>query len=343
MLFKQSTLFQLHLPVVKGFLLFLTIFLFISPPGWAKPAVVYIGKVKDNPYNQSIHIGIQNFEQKTGCHSLEIETSSNASKYIPTLLQCIAKGYSPIIVPYSHQFRELMEIIDNHREIDFILLDNGEVDKANAYSFAFEDQEGSFMAGALAALMSKSKIVGFLYTSDKYPVLLRFRAGYIQGCQAVDPTVKVLEAQLGDYPEAWGDTAKSRKLAADMIVQGADVLFAAAGFAGTGMLAVAAEKKHVYAIGVDSNQNYLYPGTMIGSMIKHSDKAVVIALQLVKTGRRGVKRLGVAQRAVGIDFDGVAPGLVPEGVKQKLYELQSEILMKQRKIQKKIPNLSAKS
>ncbi len=232
MLTRQNTLFQLHFPVVKGFWLFLTMCFLIGSPGWAKPAVVYIGKVKDNPYNQSIHIGIQKIEQKTGCHSLEIETPSNAFKYIPTLLQCISEGYSPIILSYSHQFRELMEIIDNHKETNFILLDNGEVDKANVYSFVFEDQEGSFMAGALAALMSKSKIVGFLYTSGKYPVLLRFRAGYIHGCQAVDPTVKVLETQLEDYPEIWGDAAKSRKLAADMISRGQMSCFAAAGFEG---------------------------------------------------------------------------------------------------------------
>ncbi len=318
---------------------FLTFFIFlITATCLAQPAIVYIGKPQDNTYNHSLHEGIKEYQKKTGQTCMEIETPYDASQYLPTVLQCITKEYSPIILPYAQQFSEIYDLIHQYRKIDFILLDQGDMDYSNVYSFSYADQEGSFMAGALAALMTKTNIVGFIYTSDQYPVLLRFRAGYIQGCQAVNPKVKVLEAQLGNDIGAWGDTDRSRKIAADLISQGADILFAAAGFAGTGVLAQAAENG-IHAIGVDSNQNHLHPGTMIGSMIKRSDKAIFIGLMLACSNihRDGIKRLGLAQDAVGIDFQGVEEGLVPETVKQKLQKLKSEIILGSRKL---VPILS---
>ncbi len=349
--FKNDMLLTLHTrrprsktDFMKSLFIFLAMFIFFaSTQCWASPAIIYIGKAQDSAYNHSLHDGIQEFQEKTGHTCVEIETPSDASKYLSALLDCVAKKYSPIILPYSDQFPEIVPVIHKNKDLDFILLDHGDVDKSNVYSFSFADQEGSFMAGALAALMSKTKIVGFIYTSDQYPVLLRFRSGYIQGCQTVDPEVKVLEAQLGDYPEAWRDTNKSRKVAEDMIAQGADVLFAAAGFAGTGMLDQAAEK-NIYAIGVDSNQNHLHPGTMIGSMVKRSDKAIFIALKLAfaKIRRDGIKRLGVAQNAVGIDFEGVQKNLVPESVKQKLHKLKSEIALGKRKLKETLPKPAEK-
>ncbi len=334
---KQHRLPQLHLSVVKIF--FMLLVLLASEQAWAKPAIIYTGS-QDGAYNLSLLTGIQKFEKKTGQTCLKIASPLERTKYLKAIQDCVTQKHSPIIIPYAGYLAELLKIIRAHREIDFILLDHGDVDESNVYCFSFADQEGSFMAGALAALMTKSQKVGFIYTSDKYPVLLRFRAGFIQGCQAVNPAVRVLEAQLGNYSGVWTDTNKGRKVAAKIIAQGADVLFAAAGFAGTGMLAEAAKQK-VYAIGVDSNQNHLHPGTMIGSMIKRSDKAVFIALQLVRTkiNRNRVKQLGVAQDAVGIDFEGVQPGLVPEAMQQRLHELKAEILMGKRKIKKRLPSL----
>ncbi len=314
--------------------IFLTIFIFcINSVCSAEPAIVYIGKIQDNTYNHSLHRGIEEYQKKTGNTCIEIETYYDASEYLPTIVQCIAKKYSPIILPYAQQFPDIDVLIHEHREIDFILLDQGDVDQPNVYSFAYSDQEGAFMAGALAALMTQTNIVGFIYTSDQYSVLLNFRAGYIQGCKSVNPAVKILESQLGDDSGAWGDTDRSRKIAAILIAQGADVLFAAAGFAGTGVLAMAAEN-NIHAIGVDSNQNHLHPGTMIGSMIKRSDKAVFIGLMLAyaQIHRDGIRRMGLAQDAVGIDFQGVEEGLVPETVKQRLRKLKSEIILGSRKL-----------
>ncbi len=313
-------------------------FLCITSLGMAHPVIIYDGDVNDGSYNKSLHTGIQEFQKQTGRPCIEIETRFFARDYLKTVMDCISKKYSPIILTYNDKVTEIIDIVNKHKNTGFILLDHGEIDRANVWSFSFAEHEGCFLAGALAAFMTKSKKIGFIYASDQYPVLLRFRAGYIQGCHAVDPTITVLERQLGFYPEVWKDAEKGRKMAAELIAEGADVLFAAAGFAGTGVLAEAADKK-IYAIGVDSNQNHLYPGTMIGSMLKRSDKAVFIALNLAFADihRDGIKRLGVAQDAVGIEFEGVVPGLVPQEVKDKLQVLKSEIVIGKRKVQEELP------
>lgn len=309
--------------------------LFIFPPIlWAEPAIVYTGSVDDSTYNYSLHQGIQEFRMKSGKKCLEIKSASDGSEYLNDVLRCIEEGHSPILFPYSSQFHEIIDIARAHRGTDFIFLDYGkDVDLPNAWSFLFADHEGAFLAGALAALMTQTKTVGFVYVSDDYPVLLRFRAGYAQGVLAVDPDIRILHGVLEDYPGVWRDTKKGGEVAADLIAQGADVLFAAAGFAGTGVLAQAAEQG-VYAIGVDVNQNNLHPGTMIGSMVKRSDKAVYVALSLALSGirRDGIKRLGLAQDAVSIDFDGVEKNLVPEEVRQQLEKMKSEILLGKRQV-----------
>ncbi len=331
----------IHSFLVRAGILLLPIFFWCSllqvPFCRAEPAIIYVGEVEGNTYSQLLRSGMQEFEKSSGTGFIEIETPIDVSGYVPALLDSVRQKYSPVILPYSDKFSDISEIIDKNQDIKFILLDHGDVDKPNVFAFSFADHEGSFMAGALAAMMTKSKVVGFIYVSDTYDVLQRFRSGYLQGCQAADPEVKVLQTSLGDYPGVWGDQAKAGRLAEEMIAKGADVLFAAAGLAGKGVLAKAAEK-NIYAIGVDGNQNDLYPGTMIGSMVKRVDKAVFAALKLSSAGinRDGLKRLGIAQEAVGIDFAGVKKGLVPEEVRKRLYELRMEISSGKRKVKEQL-------
>lgn len=305
-----------------------------SSMAWADPAIVYTGSINDSTYNFSLHKGVQEFQKKSGTKCLEVESASDGLQYMNDVLRCIEQGHSPILFPYSSQFPEIINIARENRDTDFIFLDFGsDVDLPNVWSFSFADHEGAFLAGALAALMSETKTVGFVYISDTYPVLLRFRAGYIQGVQAIDPDIRVLDGVLGDYPGVWRDTNKGGEVAADLIAKGADVLFAAAGFSGTGVLAQAA-KSGVYAIGVDVNQNNLHTGTMIGSMVKRSDKAVYVSLSLALSGirRDGVKRLGLAQDAVAIDFEGVEEALVPETIRQELGKMKADILLGKRQV-----------
>jgi basic membrane protein A len=301
---------------------------------WAGPAIVYTGSVYDDTYSYSVHRGIQIFQGKSGKKIHEVESAPDGSKYVDDVLRCIEQGYSPIVFPYSGQFPEIMDLAWTYEKTDFIFLDHDDdMELPNTWFFSFADHEGAFLAGALAALMTQTKTVGFVYV-DGYPVLLRFRAGFIQGVHAVNPDIRIVYGVLEDRPGVWRDAEQGGETAAELMAQGADILFAAAGFAGTGVLAQAAKQDGVYAIGVDINQNDLYPGTMIGSMVKRSDRAVNIALSLVSSGihRNNIKRLGLAQDAVGIDFEGVEKTLVPDAVRKELEKMKSEILLGKRRV-----------
>ncbi len=305
----------------------------ITSLGWAGPAIVYIGKKADGAYNQSLHQGVEEFQSKQGIECAEIETPADGSTYIATIQQCIAEKHSPIILPYASQRPALTPIISQHKDTNFIFLSFGEVDLPNVQSFSFADEEGGFLAGALAALMSKTRTIGFVYTSDQHPTALHFRAGYIQGAKFVDPAITIVEGQLGNKQADWSDTQKAQQLAARLIAQKADVLFPVVGYAGLGVLAQAA-KGGIYAIGVDINQNSLYPETIIGSLIKHNGKAVYIALSLTSSGTRrdGVKRLQLIQSAMEMQFNGIEEGLVPQTIKDQLERLKNQIILGQIKI-----------
>lgn len=320
-------------------IIFLTLCCFwLTSSGWAAPAIVYTGKKEDGVYNQSLHEGVRAFQEKRGVKCLEIETPADGSTYIATIQKCIAENYSPIILPYRGQFPELDTIVSEHPQTFFILLDALNINRPNISAFVFAEHEASFLAGALAALMSRTKTIGFIYTSRQYQPLLRFRAGYIQGALAMNPKIKIMEKELGNYPGVWRDTAKGRKMAAELIAQGVDVLFATAGFAGTGVLAQAA-RNGIHAIGVDTNQNNLYPETMIGSLVKYTNKAVYIALSQThfKKHTNRVTRLGLAQQAINIDFDGVRPEVLPTAVLQQINNLYSKILQGRIKIKDNWP------
>ena len=148
-------------------IIFLTLCCFwLTSSGWAAPAIVYTGEKEDGVYNQFLHEGVRAFQEKRGVKCLEIETPADGSTYIATIQQCIAEKHSPIILPYASQRPALTPIISQHKDTNFIFLSFGEVDLPNVQSFSFADEEGGFLAGALAALMSKTRTIGFVYTSD---------------------------------------------------------------------------------------------------------------------------------------------------------------------------------
>jgi basic membrane protein A len=148
----------------------------------------------------------------------------------------------------------------------FAIID-AEAKGANVASILFKEHEGSFLMGIIAAKTSKSKKVGFVGGMD-IPVIKRFEAGFKAGVQAIDPSVTVLTVYSGSFT----DPGKGKDVALNMINQGADIIYHAAGSTGEGAIE-AAKEKGVLAIGVDKDQNSLAPDTVISSMIKRVDLA----------------------------------------------------------------------
>jgi basic membrane protein A len=148
----------------------------------------------------------------------------------------------------------------------------------NIVSLNFAEWEGSFLAGALAALTSESGNVGFVGGVD-FALIHRFEGGFYQGARYINPDIEIQSRYADDF----GDPARGREIALGMIDDGADVIYHAAGGTGSGVFQ-AAEEEDIYAIGVDSNQNYVAPGYVIASMLKKVDNAVFDTVKSVVEG-----------------------------------------------------------
>jgi basic membrane protein A len=186
--------------------------------------------------------------------------------------------------------------------VGFVLVD-GELEAPNVQSIRFKEHEGSFLVGMLAAMASKTGAVGFIGGMD-VPVIRRFRCGYEQGVKYAAPATEVLSDMTGTTLEAWSDPERGARLAREQFARGVDVVFAAAGATGLGVYQAAKDERKL-AIGVDINQNNLYPGTMLTSMVKLVDVAIEATFNsaLKGTWRPGRTVLGLAEGAVGWSLD----------------------------------------
>ena len=208
----------------------------------------------------------------------------------------------------------------------FTLID-GVVDLPNVQSILFKEQEGSFLVGALAALMSKSHKIGFVGGSD-VPLVRKFSCGYVQGAKYADSQVEIYKNMTGSTMVAWSDPAKGSELAKSQISKGADVIYAAAGATGLGVYQ-AAKDEGILAIGVDSNQNHLHPGTMLTSMVKRAGMAAYSSFINAQNGtwQAGVQVLGLKEDGVALAIDRFNQQLIPAPIRQQLAELREQIIV----------------
>ena len=157
--------------------------------------------------------------------------------------------------------------------------------------------------GVMAAMASKSGTIGFIGGMD-IPLIQKFACGYVQGAKATNPDIKVIQNMTGTTASAWNDPAKGAELTKAEIDQGADVVFAAAGGTGVGVLQAAADAG-ILSIGVDSNQNGMHPGKVLTSMLKRVDVAVekVMTDAAAGTLEPGIWSLGLEEGGVDYAMD----------------------------------------
>lgn len=193
---------------------------------------------------------------------------------------------------------DLEKVAKKYPDQQFILVDSVS-DLENITSITFKEEQGSFLAGAIAGMTSKTNIVGFVGGAD-VPLIRKFKAGFEQGVQAVNPAAQVKVVFANDF----GNAELGGTIASDMINQGTDVLYAAAGFTGVGVLKEAQEKKKL-AIGVDSDQYFFAEKAVVTSMLKNVDVALYETIKAFKTENK----LSVKQIELGINEKGI--GLAP--------------------------------
>ena len=223
-----------------------------------KPAVVYdLGGKFDKSFNEGVFNGATRFKKESGVDFRDLEIQNDAQR--EQVLRKFAKdGFSPIMTVGFAWATALGKVADEFPNTKFGIIDMV-VDKPNVQSIVFKEHEGSFVVGVIAAETSKAGKVGFVGGMD-IPLISKFECGYAQGVKyASSGKDEVFANMTGTTPAAWNDPVKGGELAKSQIDRGADIVYAAAGATGQGVLKAAADAGKL-GIGVDSDQDYLFPG-----------------------------------------------------------------------------------
>ena len=297
-------------------------------PTWAEgmvPAVVYaVGQKFDKSFNEAAHAGAEAFKAESGLSYLEYQPQSVA-EFERGVAALVRRGATDIAVIGFYYATPLETVAARFPGVRFTLIDAA-LDRPNVRSVAFREQEGSFLVGMLAALASKSGRVGFIGALD-IPLLRRFIAGYDQGAHYARPDVSVAVGFVGTTPAAFNDPAAGAEVARSQFESGVDVVFAGAGSSNFGIFQQAADQGR-FAIGVDSNQNYLHPGSMLTSMLKRVDLAVTAAFRGGRDGswRAGPVTMGLAEGGVDYALDRDNEALIPPAMRAKVEAARAEIV-----------------
>ncbi|MGX9417012.1 BMP family lipoprotein [Vibrio sp. RC27] len=291
----------------------------------SKPAVVYdtAGKF-DKSFNEAVYQNGVKVMQEKGQKVFEFEPQNEAQRE-QGLRRLASRGYSPIVAVGFNMASSVEKVATEFPDIQFTIID-ATVDKPNVQSIVFKEHEGSFLVGALAAKVSKSGTVGFVGGMD-IPLIRKFECGYQQGAKYANSEITVLQNMTGSTPSAFADPAKGSELAKSQFSKGADVIYAAAGGTGLGVYQAAADAGK-YAIGVDSNQNHIQPGTMLTSMVKRVGVAAVDSWTqgLEGTWKPGLQALGLEQNAIGWALDDYNKPLVNEELVGYMDQLKADII-----------------
>jgi basic membrane protein A len=290
-----------------------------------KPAVIYdMGGKFDKSFNESVYNGAQRFTKETGIEVMEFEVTNEAQRE-QGMRKMAQRGANVIVCVGFAQADACDKVAKEFPNTKFSIIDVGWLDNSNMRQYVFNEHEGSFLVGALAAMASKTGKVGFVGGMD-IPLIRKFACGYVQGAKAVNSKVEVYQNMTGTTPAAWNDPAKGSELAKSQFDRGADVVYAAAGGTGAGVYQAAADSG-MLAIGVDSNQNYMHPGTMLTSMLKRVDLATYETFMDVKSGNftSGVKVLGLAEDGVGWALDEHNESLITDVMKSTINGLSDKV------------------
>lgn len=292
----------------------------------ADPALIYdLGGKFDKSFNEAAYNGAQRWADETGGSYRDIEIQSEAQRE-QALRRFAEAGFNPVVTT-GFAIADIMgKVAADYPDTKFVNVDGflPEVPD-NVLITTFQEHQGSYLVGMLAAMASETDTVGFIGGMD-IPLIRHFGCGFAQGAKAVNPDIKIVANMTGTTPAAWNDPVKGSELAKAQISQGADVIYAAAGGTGVGVLQTAADEG-IYSIGVDSNQNHLHPGSVLTSMLKRVDVAVYDAMSAgegLETGK--TVTLGLAEEGVGYAVDENNESLITEEMAAAAEEAKQKII-----------------
>ena len=317
--------------------------LFVHPSGAAVPpsgdavdvGVVFdLGGRGDKSFNDGAYLGAERAEKAMGVRVRFIEPGEGSDR--ESGLRLLAAEGMDLVIGVGFIFTDdLTQLAKEYPNTRFAGVDysvatdkDGKVipPPPNLAALKFREEEGSFLVGALAGLVSKSRKVGFVGGMN-FPLIHKFEMGYKAGVKAVCPDCEVIAQYAGVTPEAFRNPGKGKELALSQYQQGVNVIFHASGSTGLGVFE-AARQTGKLAIGVDADQYNEAPGYVLTSMVKGVDNATFDVIKRVKEGRfkGGIYQYGLAENGVGYVYDANNEKLIPADVRAKLEKLKQEII-----------------
>jgi len=291
-----------------------------------KPAVVYdLGGKFDKSFNEGVWNGVQKFQNETGIEVMEFEVTNEAQRE-QAMRRMAERGATVILGVGFGQADAIATVSAEFPQTQFSIIDVSWLSGDNLRQYAFKEHEGSYLVGVAAAKASQSGKVGFVGGMD-IPLISRFACGYKGGVKSVNGNADVFENMTGTTPSAWNDPAKGAELTRSQIDRGADVVYHAAGGTGAGVIQAAADAGKL-AIGVDSNQNGMAPGSVLTSMLKRVDVAAYNTFIDAYNGNftSGVNILGVAEGGVDWALDDNNASLITADIKDAVEAARADIL-----------------
>ena len=291
-----------------------------------KPAVIFdMGGKFDKSFNEGVWNGVKKFTEETGISVMEFEVT-NETQREQAMRRMVERGATIVLGVGFAQADAISKVAAEYPDVQFSIIDVSWLDAPNLRQYAFKEHEGSYLVGVAAALASKTGKVGFVGGMD-IPLIRKFACGYVGGVKSVNGSADVYQNMTGTTPSAWNDPAKGAELTKSQIDRGADVVYHAAGGTGLGVIQAAADAGKL-AIGVDSNQNGLAPGSVLTSMLKRVDVAAYETFMDAKNGSfsSGVHVLGIAEGGVDWAVDDNNASLISADLKAAVEMARKDIL-----------------
>ena len=291
-----------------------------------KPAVIYdMGGKFDKSFNEGVYNGVKKFTDETGIEVMEFEVT-NETQREQAMRRMAERGATIVLGVGFAQADAIAKVAAEFPDTKFSIIDVSWLDAPNLRQYAFKEHEGSYIVGVAAAKASKTGKVGFVGGMD-IGLIRRFACGYVGGVKSINANAEVYQNMTGTTPSAWNDPGKGAELTQSQIDRGADVVYHAAGGTGSGVIQAAADAGKL-AIGVDSNQNGMAPGSVLTSMLKRVDVAAYETFMDSKNGNfsSGVHVLGLAEGGVDWALDENNASLVTADMKDAVAAARADIV-----------------
>jgi basic membrane protein A len=297
-----------------------------TPTGLRAALAIDTGGVDDKSFNAASWAGLQRAgtELNLGPDGVKYVEAHEVSDY-GTVLSAFATQNYGLVIAGSYSFADaLKDVAPQFPAVKFAIIDADAPDLPNCESLQFRSQEAAFLAGYVAARVSKTGTIGFVGGKEG-PLIATFLSGYTAGARTASPNVRV----LATYAGAWDDVSKGKSQATQQFASGADVVLHVAGKTGLGVIEAAKEKgPGFYAIGCDQDQDGIAPGNVLTSVLKRVDVAVADTVKRTKAGQftPGKRVYGLKDGGVGITEMKYSKASLPPGTADRLAKLSALII-----------------